>query len=95
MQRRPDSELRPHRLDGDGHLLVGRAVRVVDGQVLHRLCDLLGRNPHVALERKLQAGRELHQGGFAAAGGADDCRELAAVHMNREAIDRKRAQVLP
>ena len=43
------------------------------------------------LEGKLQAGRELHQGGLAAAGRADHRGEFAAVHVDREAIDRERA----
>ena len=49
------------------------------------------RDLHLPLEGKLQPGRELHQGGLAAAGRADHGGELAAVHMDREAVDRERA----
>ena len=59
--------------------------------ILTGLLDDLAGDPHRALERELQAGRELHQGGLAAAGRADDRGEFAAVHMDREAVDRERA----
>ena len=42
-----------------------------------------------ALERKLQAGRELHQGGLAAAGRADDGGELALLDRDRQPLDRE------
>ena len=59
---------------------------------LHRLAHRCARDLHAALERKLQAGRELHQGGLAAAGGADDGGEFAAV---RRAIDRPSTASVP
>ncbi len=58
---------------------------------LHRLLHDRARDLHLSLERKLQAGRELHQSGLAAAGRADHGGKLAAVHMDREAVDGERA----
>ena len=43
-----------------------------------------------ALERKLQAGRELHQGGLAAAGRPDHGGELALLDRDRQPFDRGR-----
>ena len=61
---------------------------------LDRLADELARDLDRALERKLQAGRELHQGGLAAAGRADHCGELALLDRDREVL-RPRARRWP
>ena len=58
---------------------------------LHGFRHYCAGNLHLSLEGKLQAGCELHQGGLATAGGTDDRREFAAVHVDREAVDRERA----
>ena len=49
------------------------------------------RDLHRSLERKLQAGRELHQGGLAAAGRPDHGGELALLDRDRQPFDRGRA----
>src|SRR6188768_1202919 len=58
---------------------------------LHGLRDGRAGDLDLALEGELEPGRKLHQRGLAAAGWADDGGELAAVHMEREAVDCERA----
>jgi hypothetical protein len=55
------------------------------------LRDDRARDLHLALEGKLQPGGELHQGGLAASGRPDHGGKLAAVHVDREAVDCERA----
>ena len=58
---------------------------------LHRLADRLTGDLHRPLEGELQAGRELHQRGLAAARRADDGRELARSDGDRQPFDCQRA----
>ena len=44
---------------------------------------------------KLQAGGELHQGGLAAARGADDGGELALVHLEVQVLDGRQRRPRP
>jgi hypothetical protein len=58
---------------------------------LQRLADDAAGDLHAPPEGELQAGCELHQGGFSATRRADDGRELAAIHLDRKVFDGERA----
>jgi hypothetical protein len=58
---------------------------------LDGLADALARDLHASPVGKLQTRRELHQRGLAAAGRSDHGGELAAIDVDRQAIDRERA----
>ena len=75
----------------------GSMRRVLEGHAgeLDRRADLAAVDDHRAGARELQAGGELHQGGLAAAGRADDRRELALADLQRQPVHRRRAVLAP